>query len=290
MYKISNDYEAMLENILKYTHTFLDKNKKIKGVVVGISGGIDSAMVASLAKYVASDREGFKVIGRSITITTNKPDEIARAKRVGNTMCSNFAEINLDKVFNDVFWGVRGEHTLVSVEKMTIEEKIRRGNIKARLRMILLYDLAHKENCLVLSTDNLTELLLGFWTLHGDVGDYGMIQQLFKTEVYGLANFVARKIETEFMDRDGADALRKCGEANPTDGLGVSGSDLDQILPEWREEFNNNPIHGYYEVDRILINYLNFGKNPDNPVVSRHKASEYKRNNPLNIPRDVLLG
>jgi len=62
--------------------------------------------------------------------------------------------------------------------------------MKARIRMILLYDLAGGNDGMVLSTDNYTEYLLGFWTLHGDVGDFGMIQSLWKTEVYDMVEWI----------------------------------------------------------------------------------------------------
>lgn len=174
-------------------------------------------------------------------------------------------------------------------DKVTHEEKVQRGNMKARVRMICLYDLAHANQGIVLSTDNLTELLLGFWTLHGDVGDLGMIQSLFKTEVYGLASYLARKLESEDMETEAAQAIRKCIAANPTDGLGITDSDLDQLLPKWKIGKTSDPVRGYQKVDRLLIDYLNEGKDSEGPVACRHAVTEFKRCNPLNISRETLL-
>ena len=158
------------------------------------------------------------------------------------------------------------------------EEKIRRGNIKARVRMIYLFDLAHYENGMVLSTDNYTELLLGFWTLHGDVGNYGFIQHLWKTEVYGLAEFLVNRYRTE-NETAKADALQECIDAVPTDGLGITSSDFDQI-----------GVTDYMTVDNILSDYLNGGEAyKDHPVIARHIRSEFKRNDPLNISRQTLV-
>ncbi|NOZ36435.1 MAG: hypothetical protein GXO80_14200, partial [Chlorobi bacterium] len=129
---------------------------------------------------------------------------------------------------------------------------------------------------MVLSTDNYTELLLGFWTLHGDVGDYGMIQNLWKTEVYAMSRFLVNNLE----NKEQAKALDECIDAVPTDGLGITNSDLDQI-----------GASSYEEVDKILIHYL---KNPNDisvlnlKVVQRKLASEFKRNNPYNIPRNKI--
>ena len=289
MFALSTDYQVILSNILEFTHSYLDRYPSINGFVLGLSGGVDSAVTCALAKVVADDRPGFKLIGRVIPIITNKDDETQRGIDVGKALCMDFDEANLDRLFNSVYMGLRDAPPITVAGKLTVKEKIQRGNIKARLRMMLLYDLAHRENCIVLSTDNFTELLLGFWTLHGDVGDFGMIQSLFKTEVYGLSAFLSRKFEREFMDRAAADAIRNCAGAVPTDGLGVSNSDLDQILPRWEERCGGDPIHGYRIVDAMLLDYLATRKGKSNPVVKRHRATQHKRDNPLNIPRDVLL-
>jgi NAD+ synthetase len=150
--------------------------------------------------------------------------------------------------------------------------------------MILLYDLAQAENGLVLSTDNYTEYLLGFWTLHGDVGDYGMIQNLWKTEVYEMAEWIAENEYT--ISPKSKDAIRKVIIADATDGLGISETDLDQILPEW----GGSSRRGYEIVDSRLQLYINQGiSDLDDPVVARMFRTEFKRNNPYNIPRNRIL-
>lgn len=70
------------------------------------------------------------------------------------------------------------------LEEMPNRTPIANGNLQARCRMIHLYDLAGIHGGLVMSTDNQTEYQLGFWTIHGDVGDFDPIQDLWKTEVY----------------------------------------------------------------------------------------------------------
>ena len=105
--------------------------------------------------------------------------------------------------------------------QVAIDDRIRAGNIKARLRMTYLYDKANKYNGMVLSTDNLTERNLGFWTLNGDVGDFGFLQELWKTEVYGLSKSI------------GTESVMACVNAIPTVGLGITDSDIDQLLPDW---------------------------------------------------------
>jgi len=151
--------------------------------------------------------------------------------------------------------------------------------MKARVRMIYLFDLAHFEKGMVLSTDNYTELLLGFWTLHGDVGNYGFLQYLWKTEVYGLAGYLMGKYRKE-NEPFKADALKISIDAVPTDGLGITGSDFDQI-----------GVTDYEAADRILIGYLTGSvENLNHPIILRHSISEFKRKDPQNISRESLIG
>jgi NH3-dependent NAD+ synthetase len=154
--------------------------------------------------------------------------------------------------------------------------------------MINLYDTAHRLDGMVLSTDNYTEYLLGFWTLHGDVGDYGMLQNLWKTEVYGLANYLSHKYKKEGRLAE-SDSLRACIMAMPTDGLGISGSDFDQIYPNYNK--THMPVEVYGEVDAILLGYLNGAKYyDDHKVIQRYKATAFKRLNPFSIPRGYIVG
>jgi NH3-dependent NAD+ synthetase len=123
---------------------------------------------------------------------------------------------------------------------------------------------------------------MGFWTLHGDVGDYGMIQNLWKTEVYGVAKWLADVYEEHCEATFRADALRACVDATPTDGLGISNSDLDQL-----------GASSYNEVDKIIIDYLINGQHCEesweHPVIKRYERTHFKRENPINLTREELL-
>ena len=262
------DYKTAVENIRSQLKEYI-KNSGLKSLVVGVSGGIDSALCVVIAKNVC-DQLGIPLIGRSITIETNKPDEINRAEAIGKHFVTDFKEVNLTDGFKGLAELVTEDDA--KSDTTSVDYKIRRGNIKARTRMVYLYDLASKHKGMVLSTDNYTELLLGFWTLHGDVGDYGMIQNLWKTEVYEMSRFLAND-----MEEGAKKALLDCVEAVATDGLGITNSDLDQIQAD-----------SYEEVDQILLKLFD-PKGPaefkDHPVIKRKINSEFKRENPYNIPR-----
>ena len=266
------DYEKTIQNIRKELRAYLVQNN-LKALVIGESGGIDSAICTVLAEKVCTELN-IDLIGRSITIETNKPEEIARAQAIGSLFCSDFKAVDLTALYYQLRGGLEIDFTADDASVLML----RKGNIKARTRMIYLYDLAQKHRGMVLSTDNYTEYLLGFWTLHGDVGDYGMIQNLWKTEVYALSQYI---IDNELDTNERKKALLDCINATPTDGLGITNSDLDQL---------GAPT--YAEVDKILQYYLTEPDKADlnHPIMQRHFKSAFKRNNPLNLSREVVVG
>lgn len=279
------NYKQTIINIRQTLNRYLVENQ-IKSMVIGVSGGADSALVCALAYPVARELN-IPLIGRSISIETNKIDEQERARLIGKHFCTNFDEIDLTEEFYTLENCVNREHSdqIVDIKETLRERKIRLGNVKARTRMIYIYDLAQKNKGFVLSTDNYTEFLVGFWTLHGDVGDYGMIQELWKTEVYNMIEYIA---DNERITSEGANALRSMLDAIATDGLGITSSDLDQLLPDWKDR-HTTTRQGYGEVDSILENYFLSGINKDNLVIKRHITTEFKRNNPFNLKRKDII-
>ena len=270
---LCNDYPSMFDNITKRMLSYIVDNK-IKSLVLGISGGVDSALLAALARFVCDKLEGkVSLLGRCLPISSNI-DEMYRAELVGRAFCHNFKTFDMDMTFNDfVSQTIYCEH----LGNLSFDEKVRLGNIKARLRMIKLYDEAHRNSGMVLSTDNFSEYHMGFWTLHGDVGDYAPLQEVWKTEVYGLA----RLVQTFYANNDESSkshAMKICADAIPTDGLGITESDFDQL-----------GVSSWQEVDRILIDsYLNFFDDND-PIIKRYRASDFKRNNPTVIERSKII-
>lgn len=276
MFSICTDYSSLYDNIRVQAGRYLQANAALQSMVVGLSGGIDSALTCAIASELVRDFPHIRLIGRSIPIESNTEHEINRARAIGESFCTDFEQKDLTGAFHDLYEHLIGKQARMTADSQ--EEKIRRGNIKARIRMIYLFDLAHYEKGMVLSTDNYTELLLGFWTLHGDVGNYGFIQYLWKTEVYGLARFLVDRYRRQ-GEPARAEALGACIEAVPTDGLGITASDFDQI-----------GVPDYETVDRILIQYRKDGKShADHPVIRRHLQSAFKRSDPQNIGRERLI-
>ena len=268
------NYEKSVKNIRQELKNYIIENN-IKSLVLGISGGIDSTLCAILAKPIC-DEIGIPLIGRSLPTSSNSNGENSRAKSVGEYFCTDFKEVEIQTSFDAL-------HLMVNEDDSPIRP-IQNGNIKARTRMIYLYDLASVNGGLVLSTDNWTEYLIGFFTIFGDQGDFGMIQELWKTEVYEMSEWIMINEHSPYSKE--SYTISSCIDADATDGLGISETDLDQILPKWK----GNSKSGYKEVDNILKKYLeNKFDGNDNPVIQRHLKTEYKRNHPVIIKRNTLL-
>jgi NAD+ synthase len=291
------DWKKPVENIRGQLKYYVTQNG-IKSLVLGVSGGIDSALVAALANPVCREL-GIPLIGRSLPQASNKDDETRRADDVLKYFCTDYDVSGINARVNLVLQDLEAGYSQKEDEKFN---KIALGNIKARIRMIHLYDLAYRNRGMVLSTDNLTELLVGFWTLHGDVGDYGMIQNLWKSEVYDLSKWLC--VHDTFELNYGP--IMDCVEAVPTDGLGITNSDLDQLGAATYEEVDNilktwltnDQDSFYWDKDSLgysgrLENYEEFAKYreslKDHPVIQRHLKSEFKRKNPVNIQRTQIF-
>lgn len=223
------DMKTVCDNIIKGIAKYVDENH-IKCCVIGLSGGIDSTVTSALCKMAK-----VPLIGVSLPCSTNEACEKSAASLAGVEFCDSFKEVNLESMFTAM-----KNFCNKSVSEMD-STPISQGNIKARLRMITLYDIASKSQGIVLDTDNLTEHFLGFWTLKGDEGDFNPIGGLWKHEVYALARYLK---ENYFKE---SKALSESIALMPTDGNGVKeGGDLAQIAPN----------KTYDDVDEILMAWV----------------------------------
>mgnify|MGYP000925825293 CR=1 FL=1 len=279
-----NNYNDILSIIRDSIRNYLSNNQ-LKSVVLGMSGGIDSALVASIVKPVC-DELNIPLIGRSITIESNKGDEIDRSIKTGLAFCKDFDHIDLSIGYRLVIYDINRNN--FKYDSDNFSSKIRNGNVKARLRMLTLYNLASLTGGIVMGTENLTEHYLGFFTIGGDeVSDFEPIKYLWKTEVYNLAEWM---VNNDLKTNIEKEALQECIDANATDGLGISNTDLDQILPDWRDR-HSNTRSGYKEVDEIFIKLFTSDDNTfkelkNHPVIQRYLRSDFKRKRPICIERE----
>lgn len=231
-----NYAEYFEEKVTALSKYLTDNN--LKAMILGISGGIDSTVCAAIC-YEVSKRTGIPLIGRSLPTMFNKKEETTSADLVGNAFCDDYREVNIQK------WYVEISNELFYTEK-TPRKITCNGNIQARLRMIYLYDLAGNHGGIVIDTDNLTEHNLGYFTIHGDQGDVNPIGDLWKTQVFELAEWLFKYYQNGFGNElHQAYAVKKSIELKPTAGLGITNDDLEEIGAE-----------SYEQVDGILQEIL----------------------------------
>ncbi|MCL2167903.1 MAG: NAD(+) synthase [Lentimicrobiaceae bacterium] len=261
----TEDCERFATIIRKHAQNYIKENG-LQALILGISGGIDSALCAALLKPVCEECN-IPLIGRSITIESNLPDEIERSIKAGDSFCHDFQYLNLTETY------LENRKNLIHLDD-SILSKLRQGNMKARMRMMILYDLAQLNRGIVIATDNFTEYLTGFWTLHGDVGDYAPILHLWKTEVFALATYLLSECNEKQRE-----SLQMCIDAVPVDGLGISACDCEQL-----------GVKDYFEADKLFVRYFSGEKRlEEHQLIKRYLHSHYKRNNPVVIPRSEII-
>ncbi len=148
-------------------------NAGYNGVVVGLSGGIDSSTAAFLAVEALGPEN---VIGVLMPYRTSRPESREDALILAAALGIRHIEVEITPMV-DPYLSLHPEM-----------DKIRRGNVMARERMIVLYDQSCAHDCLVMGTGNKTEYLLGYTTLWGDMAcGINPIGDLYKTQVRSLA-------------------------------------------------------------------------------------------------------
>ena len=250
------DYKNIFEQMVTATQKYLEDNN-LCAMILGISGGLDSTVTAAICHEVEKRNPELKFYGVSLPCSSNKDDENDSASVCMKGFCKAGQ------------WWVENLQKEYLLMKATCCQRhspttIGQGNIKARLRMIYLYDLANYTSGLVMDTDNLTEHYLGFFTIHGDVCDYNPIGGLWKHEVYELAKYLHDEYYNKPTEIGGyrLEALKASIGITPTDGNGVNDlGDMGQIAPAFAHD---NNIEAYKKVDDIIQTYLEYrGHHPE---------------------------
>jgi NH3-dependent NAD+ synthetase len=289
MKEITN-YGKVFETLVQKTQDYIVGNN-LSAMVLGISGGIDSTVVAAICHEV-SKRTNIPLIGRSLPTTNNKTNEVSTADLVGKAFCNDYKVYPIDRFYHQFMIDIvhketgsvryiqneyTGGFTIDLEDCLKFQTPIANGNIQARLRMIYLYNLASIYGGLVMDTDNLTENNLGYFTIHGDVGDFNPIGGLWKTEVFKLAEFLVEKYsvqshffetldiqKTDHSDYARCNAVAKSLKLKPTAGLGITNDDLEELGAE-----------SYDQVDAILQEILAWKTfNRDNNITYANKKDE----------------
>jgi NAD+ synthase len=197
-----------------------------EGVVLGLSGGIDSAVCARLAvDALGPDR----VLGVLLPAAGFADALRAEIEQYATSLGIAHRTVRLDAV---------AESLRVALPEVT--DRVARGNTVARLRMIVLYTLARERRALVLGTGNKSELLQGYFTKYGDGGvDLQPIGDLYKTQVRALAE--ALGLPSAIRDRPPSAGFWE-GQTDE-DELGTTYADLDRVLHGIEQLLRPEEIH-----------------------------------------------
>ena len=265
-------YELITEHLC----CFLDEEVRKTGmqnVVLGLSGGIDSAVVALLAQRVFKEKLLCVMMPSHYSSQSSLDD--------AEELCREF---KLNVVTASI------ETMLRAYEEQNPDmDNLRRGNLSARLRMATIFDISAKERALVLGTSNKSELMLGYGTLYGDLASaLNPIGDLYKSEVYELAEYLG--VTKAIMSKAPSADLWH-GQSDEAD-LGYSYAQLDEALRLYVEERLTQEEIVARGCDKEMVSM----------IVERIFRNQFKRKMPLiakltsrtinhdfNYPRDITL-
>ena len=224
--EIDRNIFELLNGLILATKDYLEKNS-IKNIFIGLSGGIDSAVVLFIASKVIKKENITAVMMPSIF--TSKAS-LVDAKTLANNLRVNY------KV-NDIRPLIKSFNKSLGKDFKGLKEDTTEENIQARIRGLLLMAYANKFNGIVLATSNKSEVAVGYSTLYGDmVGGFSVLKDVPKTLVYKIANEINHKdiiIPQRIIDRAPSAELSE----NQTDQDSLPNYDvLDEIIDLYLEK------------------------------------------------------
>jgi len=236
---------------------YVSKNNFEK-VLVGLSGGIDSALTATIAVDALGSNN---VVGVALPSKYNTEESLVDARLLAENLDIEFKVIEIEEIVN-IFRNTLKESVNDELGQITDE------NIQSRVRGNVLMALSNQTGAMVVSTGNKSEMAVGYSTLYGDLaGGFALLKDLYKTEVYNLANFrnsISSVIPQNTIDKE------------PSAELRPDQFDKDS-LPEY--ELLDEILRMYIEEDSSSEKIISKGidENIVYDVLSKVDRNEYKR-------------
>ena len=236
---------------------YVSKNNFEK-VLIGLSGGIDSALTATIAVDALGSGN---VVGVALPSKYNTEESLVDARLLAENLDIEFKVIEIEEIVN-IFRNTLKESVNEELGQTTDE------NIQSRVRGNILMALSNQTGAMVVSTGNKSEMAVGYSTLYGDLaGGFALLKDLYKTEVYNLANFrnsISSVIPQNTIDKE------------PSAELRPDQFDKDS-LPEY--ELLDEILRMYIEEDSSSEKIISSGidENIVYDVLSKVDRNEYKR-------------
>jgi NAD+ synthase (glutamine-hydrolysing) len=229
-------------------------------IVVGVSGGIDSALTAALAAdALGADRV------HCVSMPSRYSSEATRsdARRLAESLGSDFLELPIEPA-------VESFHGLLAEPFAGLDPDLTEENLQARIRGVLLMALSNKHGWLLVATGNKSELSVGYATLYGDMaGGFALLKDVFKTDVFRLSAYLNERAGKELIPQTTIDRA-------PSAELRADQLDEDSLPPY---PVLDRILEAYVELDRSREELAQDGFDPElvDRAVAMIDRAEYKR-------------
>jgi len=225
--------------------------------VLGLSGGLDSALVCFLAKEALGSKN---VTGLLLPYKSSSKSSIDDAMKVVEATGINYHKLEISEAVDAI-----KKHNMVNPEKSTAG---RMGNIMARIRMVTIFDYSFATNSIVLGTSNKSELALGYATLFGDVASaINPIGDLYKTQIFKLAEYLGIP-DTIINKPPSADLWEGQTDENE---IGYTYEQIDPVLYQFLEKRKTKKQLYDLGFKKELVDFI------DRKIITMH----YKRKIPV---------
>lgn len=258
-------YNMLIFSIKSYV-----KKLNVKKLLIGLSGGIDSALVGTLMAHSIGSEN---VIGVLMPSRFSSDHSVSDSRLLAKNLGMKTVTISIEESYNTLLSSLQKNVSESSLEKEYKDKmkvfSVAEENMQSRLRAIILMTLSNKYNAMVFSTGNRSEASMGYCTLYGDTcGSMLPIALLYKTEVYALSNYINEKFGSEVIPKN---SITK----EPSAELRENQKDQDS-LPEY--EILDGILKDYLD-NEMLLSELTQKYDPKIAisVVKKYHMNEFKR-------------
>lgn len=240
-----NELKLRANEAIEWIKNYVE-NSKAKGVVVGNSGGKDSAVVIAMAT---------KALGKERVVTISMPcnsieGDFDDAKLVADTFGVKFIKKDLTETYNNYEAELNNSVRELGLNEISKDAKI---NIKPRLRMVTLYAIAQSLGYLVIGTGNLCEQMVGYTTKWGDgASDFNPIVNFTVAEVLAIGEMLG--VPDKIIKKPPADGL---GGQTDEEKLGVTYAQIAELIETGKTD---------EEAKKIIVQKFNISKHKREPI------------------------